>query len=41
MGAMRQILEETQELRKLSIRNVDRIDAKSLGELIPMISDLI
>ena len=38
---MRYLLEETQELRKLGIRNMKEINAESLEELISMISDLI
>ena len=41
MGAIQHILEETRELRRLSVRNVAAINAKSLGELITMICDLI
>ena len=41
VGAMRGILEETNELRKLSVRNVDKIKSESHGELITMIGDLI
>ena len=41
MSAMRDILAETCELRKLSISNAAKIHSESLGELINMISDLI
>ena len=41
MGALRYILKETNELRKLSIRNADEVHPESLGELINMIIDLI
>ena len=41
VGALRDILQETNELRKLSIRNANEIHPESLGELINMISDLI
>ena len=41
MGAMRRILEETHELRRLGIRNIRRINSKSHGELITMIRDLL
>ena len=41
VGAMRDILEETHELRKLSLRNANEIKSESLGDLITMIRDLI
>ena len=41
MGAMKHILEETDELTKLSIKNASKIDAKSFTELITLICDLI
>ena len=41
LDAMRRILEETQVLRKLSIRNANEIKSESHGELITMIADLI
>ena len=41
VGAIRDILEETHELRKISIRNVKGIHPASLEELITMIEDLI
>ena len=41
LGAMRLILAALSELRKLSIRNTNQIDAKPLGELVTLISDLI
>ena len=41
MGALRDILKETKELRKLSIKNANEMHAESLGELINMIIDLI
>ena len=41
LGAMRGILEETNELRRLSIRNLHEVNPESLGELITMIGDLI
>ena len=41
IGAIRQMLEKTGKLTKLSIRNANNIDAQSHGELITMISDLI
>ena len=41
VGAMRDILEETGELRKLSLRNLKKIKAKSFGELTTMVRDLI
>ena len=41
MGAIRHILQETHELRKLSIRNAKEIKSESLDELITMIGDLI
>ena len=41
VGAMRDILNETHELRKLSIRNARRIHPESLYELTTMIRDLI
>ena len=41
VGALRNILEETNELRKLSIRNANEMHPESLGELINMIIDLI
>ena len=40
-GAMRGILQETHELTKLSIRNVNELHLESLRELITMIGDLI
>ena len=40
-GAMRNILEKTHELRKLSIRNANEVNHESLRELIVMIGDLI
>ena len=41
VGAMRDILDETHELRKLSIRNAKGIHPESLEELTTMIRDLI
>ena len=41
VGAMRDILEETGKLRKLSLRNVSGIKSQSFGELTTMIGDLI
>ena len=41
MGAMRGMLEETNELRKLSVRNTNEIKSESHDELITMIGDLI
>ena len=41
MGAIRRILEETHELRRLGIRNINEINADSHRELITMIRDLI
>ena len=41
VSALRDILRETDELRKLSIRNVNEMQAESFGELINMIFDLI
>ena len=41
VGAMRDILEKTSELRKLSLRNANEIKSESLGDLITMIRDLI
>ena len=41
LGAMRGILEETYELRRLSIKNMFKVHPESLGELITMIGDLI
>ena len=41
VGALRDILKETNELRKLSIRNANEMHPESLGELINMIIDLI
>ena len=40
-GAMRHILDQTNELEKLSIRNTSSIDTESIGNLINIISDLI
>ena len=41
MGALRGILEETNELRRLSVRNANKIKSESHDELITMIGDLI
>ena len=41
VGAMRGILEETNELRKLGVRNAKEIKSESHNELIAMIGDLI
>ena len=41
VGAMRDILEETHELRKLSLRKIKGIHPESLEELITLIGDLI
>ena len=41
VGAMRDIFEETHELRKISIRNAKEIHSESLAELLTMIGDLI
>ena len=41
VGAMRGMLEETNELRKLSVRNANEIKSESHDELITMIRDLI
>ena len=41
LDAIRRILEETQVLRKLSIRNANEIKSESHDELITMIGDLI
>ena len=41
VSALRDILQKTDELRKLSIRNVNEIHPESLGELINMIIGLI
>ena len=41
MGALRDILHKTNELRKLSIKNVNNMHPESLRELINMIIDLI
>ena len=41
VGAMRGMLQETSELRKLSVRNVNEIKSESHDELITMIRDLI
>ena len=38
---LRHILEQTNELTKLSIRNTNRIDTESIGSLISIVSDLI
>ena len=41
MGAMRDILDITHELRKLSLRKTKEIHPESLEELITLIGDLI
>ena len=41
MGAMRHILEETHELKKLRISNVDKANPESSSKLIAMVLDLI
>ena len=40
-GALRHILEQTNELTKLSIRNTESIDAESIDNLINIVSELI
>ena len=40
-GALRHILEQTNELRKLSIRNTESIEMESIGNMINIVSDLI
>ena len=41
IGAMRHILEETHELKKLRISNVDKANPESSSKLIAMVLDLI
>ena len=41
LGEMRHLFEDNRELRKLGIRNTNKIDPESLAQLITMISDLI
>ena len=41
VGAIRGILQETNELRKLSVRNVNKVKSESHEELTTMIGDLI
>ena len=41
LDAMRQVLEETNEMTKLAIRNTNEVHPESLEELIAMIADLI
>ena len=41
VGAMRGILEETNELIKFSVRRANKIKSESHNELITMIGDLI
>ena len=40
-SALRHILEQTNELTKLSIRNTQSIEMESIGNLINIVSDLI
>ena len=40
-GAIRHILEQTNELTKLSLRNTENIYTESIGNLIDIVSDLI
>ena len=39
--ALRHILGQTNELKKLSIRNTESIESESIGDLIKIVSDLI
>ena len=41
LGALGHLLERTNELRSLTIRNTKFIDDESLNKLITMVSDLI
>ena len=41
LDAMRQVLEETNEMTKLAIRNINKVHPQSLEELIAMVVDLI
>ena len=41
LDAMRQVLEETNKMTKLGIRNANKVHPESLEELIAMIVDLI
>ena len=41
LNAMRRMLQDTHELRRLSIRNANEVQPESRGELITIIGDLI
>ena len=41
LSEMRQLFLDNGELKKLSVKRTDKIDAESLGQLITMICDLI
>ena len=41
LSEMRHLFEDNSELTKLSVKNTNKIDPESLGQLITMICDLI